>query len=170
MHTAGLDNHDVAGLPVDAAPVMDIVAVSLDDVEDGAVQMAVLLAECARPVSFDMGLDRLSNGRRARRNAGLAEMLRPALPRLVAERQHARLTEQILGQLAIGAFQGTHEGALFLPALPYDWLLAIVGRRRGVCVRGKIFHRRFGQEPTFEIRDDGGSRSEDSTANIDRSG
>src|SRR5436309_13800944 len=108
--------------------------------------MAMILAERAGAVSFDMSLDRLTDGRCARRDAGLAEMLRAALPGLVAERQHARLIEQILGQLAIGAFERAHESAFLLPALPYDRLLAIVGSRCRVCVRRKIFHRRFGQE------------------------
>jgi hypothetical protein len=48
---------DVAGLPIDAPPVMDIVAAPLDDVEHGAVQMPVLLAVRTRPVSLDMGFD-----------------------------------------------------------------------------------------------------------------
>src|SRR5213075_2909322 len=59
MHTAGLDDHDVAGLPIDAPSVMDVVASTLDDEEDGAVEMSVLLAVCAWSVSFDMRLDRL---------------------------------------------------------------------------------------------------------------
>src|SRR5258705_8114323 len=97
-------------------------------------------------------------------------MLRPAFPRLVAERKHARLTEQLLGQLAIGAFQGAHEGAFLLPPLPHDRLLAVVGRGRGISICRDVFGRRFGQEPTFEIKDDAESRSKDWTANIDRSG
>ena len=44
VHAAVLDEHDVAGLPVDVPAVMDVVAVALEHVEHRAVEMAVLLA------------------------------------------------------------------------------------------------------------------------------
>ena len=136
MHAPRFDDHDVAGLPVDAPAVVDVVAAPLDNEEHSAIQVAVLLAEGAGAIGFDVGLDRLADGGGARRNAGLAVMLRPALPGLVAEGEHARLIEQVLGQFAVGAFQRTHEGALLLPALPDDRAFAVVrradGRRVGV--------------------------------------
>src|SRR4051812_29810986 len=122
MYAAGFDDHDLAGLPIDAAAVMDIVTAPFDDEEHGAVQMPVLLAECARAISFDVRFDRLANCGRSRSNPGLAVMLRPAFPGLVAEGQHARLIEQVFCQLAIGTFERANEGALFRPALPHGGL------------------------------------------------
>src|SRR4029077_19028573 len=97
------------------AAVVDVVAAPLDDKEDGAVEMAVLLSGGAGALGLDMPLGGLPAGGRARCDAGLAIMLRTALPGLVAKRQHARLIEQVLGELAIGAFERAHEGAVFLP-------------------------------------------------------
>src|SRR5206468_3917907 len=59
MNAAVLDDHRVAGLPLDAPPVVDIMAAALEDVEDGAVEMPVLLAVSAGGVDLDMRLDRL---------------------------------------------------------------------------------------------------------------
>src|SRR5262249_7696231 len=99
----------------------------------------------AGAVGLDVSLDRLADGGGARRDARLAVMLRPALPRLVAEREHARLIEQVLGQLAVGAFERTHEGALPLPALPHDGAFAVVGRADGrrVGIARSLFGGRF---------------------------
>ncbi len=59
MHAAGLDDHDVAGLPVDPPAVMDVMAAALQHEEHRAVQMPVFLAERSRPIGLDMRFDRL---------------------------------------------------------------------------------------------------------------
>ena len=66
MDAAVLDDHDVAGLPVDAAAVMDVMAAAFEHIEHGAVQVAVLLAVGAGRIGLDMRLDRLRDGRRLR--------------------------------------------------------------------------------------------------------
>src|SRR6202035_5746680 len=53
MHAAVLDEHDVAGLPVDAPLVMDIVAAPFQNVEYRAVHMAMFLAIGSGRVNFD---------------------------------------------------------------------------------------------------------------------
>ena len=63
MDAAILDDHHVAGLPLDAPPVMHVMAVALEDLEHGAVHMAVLLAEGAGAIGLDMRLDRLRDHR-----------------------------------------------------------------------------------------------------------
>ena len=45
-----------------------------------------------------------------------------ALPLVVLGRIDARLREQFAHQFAIGSFEGAHEGALFRPAFPDDFL------------------------------------------------
>src|SRR4051812_5216295 len=137
MHAAGFDDHDVAGLPIDAAAVMNVIAAPFDDEEHGAVQMAVLLAEGTGTIGFDMRLDGLANRCRAGRDAGFAVMLRPALPGLVAKRKHARLIEQVFGQLAISAFERADKGALLRPALPYGGLLAVMARAHRIGIGRK---------------------------------
>jgi hypothetical protein len=64
----------------------------------------------------------------------------------------ARLAEQLLDELAIGAFEGAHKGALLGPALPHRALLrtAVVtdtGHAFGITLGGARFlvfrHRRL---------------------------
>src|SRR5258706_2336282 len=127
MHAAVLDEHHIAGLPLDAAPVMDVMAASLDDVEAGRVQMPMLLAIGARGISLDMRFDRLRDLRGgARRDDMLAIEVRPALPGHALGRDDTRLVQELFGQMAVGAFERADEGALLLPALPDDGLLLIV--------------------------------------------
>ena len=134
MHAAGLDNHDVTGLPVDAAAVMDVIAAALQDKEHRAVEMAVLLPERTRAIGFNMGFDRLADGSRAGGDARFAVMLRAAFPRLVAKRKHARLLQQTAREFAVSPFQRAYEGALLLPALPHNRLLPVVPRSRRAFV------------------------------------
>ena len=84
MHRAVLDQHHVAGLPFDAAAVMDIVAVAFEDVEHRAVEVSVLLAGGLWRIGLDVGLDRLDDRCRLRADHAFAEHLRPALPGHVA--------------------------------------------------------------------------------------
>src|SRR6185312_12966351 len=133
--------HDVAGLPGDLAAVMDVVAAALDHVEHGAVEMAVLLAEGAGTIGLDVGLDRLGDLRVARRDADLAVVLGTALPGLGARVQHARLLEQLLGQVAIGAFERADERPLLLPAFPNDRPFTVVAGWRLIGARPALIHR-----------------------------
>ncbi len=60
-----LDDQRIARFPIEAAAVVDVVALALQDIEDGAVHVAVLLAVAAGREAVDMGLDRLRDLRRA---------------------------------------------------------------------------------------------------------
>ena len=55
----------------------------------------------------------------------LAVMAGPALPRHVLRRVDPRLLEQRLVEMAVGAFERAHEGALLGPALPLVVLLLL---------------------------------------------
>ena len=80
MHATVFNEHDIARLPFDAPPIVNVMAGATNDKEAGAVQMAVLLPETARSESFDVGFDRLSDAVFLRADNKLAEMLRSALP------------------------------------------------------------------------------------------
>jgi len=111
MHAAVLDEHDVAGLPLDATAVMDVVAAPFEHVEAGAVEMAVLLAVGAGRVDLDVGFDRLGDGRVLRTDDVLA-----VLPGHLSTARRAKSRpgslDQLLVEMAVGAFERAHEGAL----------------------------------------------------------
>src|SRR5262249_11010828 len=114
---------------LDAAAVMDVMAPALDDVEAGGVQMPVLLAVGARGVGLDVAFDGLGDlGGGARRDGMLAEEVRSALPGDVLGADDAGRLQELLGEVRVSAFQGPHEGALLLPALPHDGNVLIVLR------------------------------------------
>ena len=126
VHAAVLDQHHVAGLPFHVAAVMDVMAVALEHVEHRAVEMAVLLAGIERRIAFDMRFDRLHDVDGARRDDVLAVHRRSALPRMILRGVDARLFEELLIEVAVGAFERAHESALLRPALPFA-VLDLVG-------------------------------------------
>src|SRR5581483_7624047 len=119
MHAAVLHDHDVAGFPRDVLPVVDVVAVPLDDEEDRAVQMAVLLAVSARRIDLDMGFYRLCDVGVLRADDVLAVKLGAAFPRRFVGWVDARLLHQRFVEFAVGARQFADENALFRPAIPF---------------------------------------------------
>ena len=60
------------------------------------------------------------------RDHALAVVAGPALPRHVLRREHPRLLDQLLVEMAVGAFERADEGALLGPALP---MLRFLSRR-----------------------------------------
>ena len=140
VHAGVLDQHHVAGLPRDVAAVVHVMAVALEHVEHRAVEMAVLLAGGARRIGLDVRLDRLRDVDGLRRDHALAVMAGPALPRHVLRREHPRLVDQLLVEMAVGAFQRAHEGALLGPALPVlVFLLGASSARLVVARRREAF-------------------------------
>jgi hypothetical protein len=140
MHAAVLDQHHVTGLPFHVAAVMDVVAVPLEHVEHRAVEMAVLLAGIERRVALDMRFDRLHDVHRLRRDHVLAVHRGPALPRMILRGIDARLFQELLVKVAVGAFERAHESALLGPALPFA-VLDLVGvfvRRLVVAKPGRF--------------------------------
>src|SRR5215467_9403214 len=139
MHARAFDDHDIARLPLDAAAVMNIVAAALEHIEHGAVEMPVLLAIGAGCIAFDMGLDRLHHIGGLRAHHVFAIERRPALPWMVARRIDPGLLEQGLVDVAIGAGEFAHEGALFRPAFPLALLVfdrrAIVALSRRLLIK-----------------------------------
>src|SRR5215471_2346019 len=125
MHATVLDDHHIASLPRDVAAVVYVVAAALEHVEHRAVEVAVLLAEGARRVGLDVRFHRLDDGGGLRADHALAELAGPALPRHLVRGIDALLFEQRLVEMAIGAFQRPHEGALLRPALPLLVLLLL---------------------------------------------
>ena len=119
MHTTGFDDHDIAGLPVDPATIMNVVTAPLEHEKHRAVQMAVLLAIGTRSVCLDMGFDRLPNRSRAR---ALSRSCCNAAGRPSRACHGTKARAAVRAgpcQLAIGAFQSADESALLLPALPH---------------------------------------------------
>src|SRR5262249_21966767 len=127
------DDHHVAGLPGDMAPVVDVVAAALEHVEHRTVEMAVLLAVCRGSVRLDMRFHRLDDAGRLRADDALAELTRPAFPRHVAGWIDPLLLEQRLVEMAISAFERAHEGALLGPALP-PLVLLLFGKFVGLVM------------------------------------
>ena len=79
-------------------------------------------------------LDRLRDVDGLGRDHALAVVPRPALPRHVLRREHARLIDQRLVEMAVGAFERADEGALLGPAIPV--LVIFFGAlRAGCCAR-----------------------------------
>src|SRR5262245_42058033 len=115
------------------AAVVDVVPAALEHVEHGTVEMAVLLAIGARRVSLDVRFHRLDDAGRLRADHALAELTGTALPRHVTRRIDPLLLQQSLVEVAIGAFQRPHEGALFRPALPLLVLL-LLGKLVGLVM------------------------------------
>ena len=92
--------------------------------------MTVALAGAARCDDRDVRFDRLRDICTLRIDDRLVEKLRSAFPGPVFGFVNPRLVHQALLQLAIGALERAHEGALFLPALPDDFLRLVVA---GAC-------------------------------------
>ncbi len=156
MHAGVFDDQRVARLPIEAAAVMDIVALAFEHIEYGAVHMAVPLAVTARREAVDVAFDGLCDLGRTRIDDLLAEILRPAFPFHVLGMIDARLGEQLMHQLAIGAFQGTDEGALLCPAFPdHGFFRSAVmpgtGRFLWQWARPAIAYRPMGTPPSFNI-------------------
>ena len=139
MHAAVLDQHHVAGLPRNMAAVVHVMAVALEHVEHRAVEMAVLLAGGARRVGLDVRFDRLRDVDGLRRDHALAVMSGTALPGHVLRREHPRLIDQLLVEMAVGAFERADEGALLGPALPVLVFLFRAFARLIVPHAGRIF-------------------------------
>src|SRR5262249_9943310 len=135
VHASALHDHHVARLPVDPAAIVDVVAAPLEHVEHRAVEMAVLLPVGAGRIALDMGLDRLNDVGRSRRDDVLAVERGAALPRMIARGVDARLLQQLLVDLAVGPFERPHEDALLRPALPLAFL--VLGRRLVVAGAGR---------------------------------
>ena len=89
MHAAVLDEHAIAGFPVDAPLVMDIVAAPLEDVENRAVHVATFLAVGSGRITFDVRFDRLRDGGGVRTDDMLAINLRASFPGHAARRRPA---------------------------------------------------------------------------------
>src|SRR5262245_50364285 len=139
VHARAFHDHHVARFPVDAAAVVDVMAAAFEYIEYGAVEMPVLLAVGAGRVAFDVGLDRLHHIGGLRAHDVLAEERRPSFPGMVARRIHTRLLQQGLVDVAVGAGELSHEGALFRPALPLPLLVlnrrAIVALSWGLLIK-----------------------------------
>src|SRR6185437_11448711 len=118
MNAAILDDHHIARLPVDAAPIMHVVAIAFQHIEHGAVHMPVLLPEGAWPIGLDMRFDRLRHHRVLRIDDLLAVKPRPTLPGQVARGIDAGLLQELLVEMAVSAGELAHENALAVPALP----------------------------------------------------
>src|ERR1700674_5213829 len=118
MHAGILDDQCIPRLPIEAAPIMDIVTLPFQDIEDRAVHMAVALAVAAGRETIDMRLDGLRHLRRAWIDHLLAEILWSAFPFQIFGVVHARLGEELMHQFAIGAFKGAHESSFLGPAFP----------------------------------------------------
>src|SRR5262249_16398462 len=138
VHAAVLDEHHVTGLPRNVAAVVHVVAAALEHVEAGAVEVAVLLAVGARRVDLDVGLDRLGDVGVLRADGVLAVLAGTALPRHVGRRVDPRRLEQLLVEVAVGAFERAHEGALLGPALPALMLLLLLAFARQVVADARI--------------------------------
>src|SRR5207253_11426287 len=67
------------------------------------------------------------------------EVARPALPRHVLGREHPRLLDQLLVEMAVGSLERAHEGALLGPALPVLVFLLGLLRIRLVVPDAGIF-------------------------------
>ena len=164
MHAAVFDDHDVAGLPLHVAAVVHVMAVALEHVEHRAVEMAMLLAGIERRVAFDVGFDRLHDIDRARRDDVLAVHRRPALPGMVLRRIDPRLFEQLLVDVAVGAFERAYEGALLGPAIPFavlDLVGVFLGRLVVAEPRGLVFeHSCHARSVLWRCCGAGGFRSE----------
>ena len=59
VHAVVVHDRDVAGLPVVADAVVDLVALAVEDVERRFVDVTVLLRLAARPVLLEMQVERL---------------------------------------------------------------------------------------------------------------
>src|SRR5262249_53435765 len=120
-----LHDHDVARLPRDVAAVVHVVAAALEHVEHRAVEVAMLLAVGARRIGLDMRLQRLDDRGRLRTDHALAELAGAAFPRHLMRGVDPLLLEQRLVEMAVGALECAHEGALLRPALPFLVLLLL---------------------------------------------
>ena len=125
VDAAVLDDHHVAGLPGNVPAVVHVVAAALEHVEHRAVEVAVLLAVGAGRIGLDVRFHRLDDGGGLRADDALAELAGAALPRHLLRGIDALLLEQRLVEMAIGAFERPHEGALLCPALPFLVLLLL---------------------------------------------
>src|SRR5262249_59664362 len=99
-------------LPRNVPAVVHVMAAALEHVEHRAVEMTVLLAVGARRIGLDMRLHRLNDRGGLRTDDALAELAGAALPGHLLRRVDALLLEQRLVEVAVGAFQRAHEGAL----------------------------------------------------------
>ncbi len=131
-----LDQKGIARFPVQAFPVVNVVALAFEDVEHRGIHVAVLLAVAVRGKDIEVRLDRLCDLHRLRIDKMFAVVLRPALPLPVGRVIDARLVEQLLYKLSIAPLQGPDEGTFFGPKLPGSrfprMIVAdIVGRFRG---------------------------------------
>src|SRR3984885_2813893 len=150
---AVLDQHHVAGLPFHVAPVMDVMAVALEHVKHRPVEVAVLLSGIERRLAFDVRLDRLHDVDRLRRDDVLAVHRRSPLPGMVLGGIDPRLFQKLFVEVAVGAFQRPHEGALLGPAVPFA-VLDLVGvfrRRLVVAESGRFMFQHSGHSSLLSV-------------------
>ena len=138
MDAGVLDDTGVAGLVGMLHTVVNIGAAAVEDIEHRRIHVPVLLADGAGRQQVDMAFDGLADGYRSRIDHRLGPELRPALPGEVGGGHHPGLGIEALVELAVGAFQGAHEGALLLPEFPHHLALfgAVVAGAGGLCGGG----------------------------------
>src|SRR5215510_4981695 len=113
MHAVVVHDRDVAGLPVVAHAVVDLVAGAVEDVEGGLIDMAVLLGGAARRVFLEVDVQRLRAP-----VLGLhivaAEVLRSAIEPQILALDHAwhRAQPAKLVLEAVLALERTYENAV----------------------------------------------------------
>src|SRR2546423_3377181 len=106
MHAAILDKHHIAGFPLDALAIVDVMAAALDDEEAGGIEVSVLLAIRTRCIGLDMAFDGLRDlGGSARSDRVLTVEVRATLPRHAFGRDYPRRFQQLPGEVAVGALQ-----------------------------------------------------------------
>src|SRR6516165_1671201 len=125
VNAAVLDNHHVACFPRNMPAVVHVMAAAFEDIEHGAVEVAVLLTVGPGGVRLDVGLQRLNDAGGLRADHAFAELARPALPWHLLGRIDALLLKQRLVEVAVGSLERPHESALFCPALPFLVLLLL---------------------------------------------
>ena len=86
----------------------------------------------------------------------LAVHRRPALPGMILGRIHPRLLQKLLVEMAIGAFERAHEGALLRPTLPFGVLdrVGVFRRRLVVAEPGDFVFQHSGHSaiPVLSLR------------------
>jgi hypothetical protein len=118
MHAPILHYGGVAGLPIDARAIVDVITLPLENVKDRAVDVSVLLSVTARCEHIDVRLNALRDGCILRIDDVLAEFGGSAFERHGLAFIHARLFQELAIGFAILAGHLADKDAFLLPADP----------------------------------------------------
>ena len=118
MYATVLNDHCITGFPIYTLAIMNIVASAFQNIKDGAIQMAMLLAVRAWGVDFDMGLNGLSHLSMLRANDMFTVKARPAFPGCIARLVDTGLINQLFVETIISTLNCSNKHPFLCPAIP----------------------------------------------------